>query len=48
MAFVAAVLLMVQPDEEDAFWILASLLKEDKYLKDYYTPTLSKIQVFVN
>lgn len=44
MAFVAAVLLMVQPDEEDAFWILASLLKEDKYLKDYYTPTLSKIQ----
>lgn len=43
MAFVAAVLLM-QMDEETAFWALSSMMENRKYLDGYYSQDLARVQ----
>jgi len=43
MAYVAAVLLM-HMTEEQAFWALMSLLEDKKYLQDFYSKSLSRVQ----
>eukprot|EP00911_Craspedida_sp_UC1_P001912 UC1_evm1s1469 len=43
MAYVAAVLLM-HMEEEEAFWALAAMMDKEPYLKDFYSPSLSRVQ----
>ncbi|XP_028415378.1 TBC1 domain family member 1-like [Dendronephthya gigantea] len=43
MSYIAGMLL-TQMCEEDAFWMLASLIERPKYLSGYFDSTLSKIQ----
>jgi hypothetical protein len=44
MAFVAAVLLM-NMEEEDAFWALVAVMENQKYLEGYYSQNLARVQV---
>ena len=44
MSYVAAVLLMIIPDEETAFWCLVSLLTSPNYLQGYYDRKLVRVQ----
>lgn len=43
MSYIAAVLLM-HMSEEDAFWALMALLENKKYLHDFYSKSLSRVQ----